>query len=77
MDHCRCGSGVHWCARADALFDVAGMHVLEVAREPDRLVITVETDADTAGCRGCGVIATGHGRRLHPLQTRRVSAFRS
>jgi len=66
VDHCRCGSGVHWCARADALFDVAGMHVLEVAREPDRLVITVETDADTAGCRGCGVLATGHGRRLHP-----------
>jgi len=65
VDHCRCGSGVHWCARADALFDVAGMHVLEVLREPDRFVITVETDADTAGCRRCGVIAVGHGRRLH------------
>jgi transposase len=56
---------VHWCARADALFDVAGMHVLEVTREPDRFVVTVETDADVAGCQRCGVIAIGHGRRLH------------
>lgn len=50
MDHCRCGSGVCWCARADALFDVPGMHVLEVQREPDRLVLTVESDAEVAGC---------------------------
>ena len=56
---------MHWCARADALFDVAGMHVLEVSREPDRLVITVETDADAAGCPRCGVVVVGHGRLVH------------
>jgi transposase len=56
---------VHWCARADALFDVSGMHVLDVVREPDRFVITAETDADVTGCPRCGVVATGHGRRLH------------
>jgi transposase len=65
VDHCRCGSGVHWCARADALFDVAGLHVLEVTRDPDRFVMTVETDADATGCGRCGVVAVGHGRRLH------------
>ena len=41
------------------------MHVLEVEREPDRFVITVETDADTTGCTSCGVVAVGHGRRVH------------
>jgi len=65
MDHCRCGPGVRWCARADALFDVTGMHVLTVVREPDRLVLTVETDDDLAGCPTCGVVAVGHGRRVH------------
>ncbi len=56
--------GVRWCARADALFDVPGMHVLEVHREPDRLVLTVESDADVGGCPSCGVVAVGHGRRV-------------
>ena len=66
MAHCTCGSGVRWCARADALFDVDGMHVLEVARdEHNRLLLTVETEQDRAGCPSCGVIATGHGRRAH------------
>lgn len=65
MDHCRCGPGVRWCARADELFDVAGMHVLEVVREPDRFVLTVESDQDLAGCPTCGVVAVGHGRRAH------------
>ncbi len=65
MDHCRCGPGVRWCARADALFDVAGMHVLHVVREPERLVLTVESEADVGGCPTCGVVAVGHGRREH------------
>ncbi len=38
MDHCRCGSSVRWCARADALFDVTGMHVLAAVHENDQLV---------------------------------------
>jgi transposase len=57
---------VRWCARADALFNASGMHVLEVARdEHDRLVVTAETGADVAGCPDCGVVAVGHGRRTH------------
>jgi transposase len=66
MDHCTCGSGVGWCARADALFNAAGMHVLDVhVDELDRLVVTVESDEDVGGCPSCGVVATGHGRRVH------------
>jgi transposase len=45
------------------LFDVPGMHVLEVERADDVLVLTVETDATLAGCPSCGVVAVGHGRR--------------
>ncbi|MBA3800102.1 MAG: transposase family protein [Geodermatophilaceae bacterium] len=56
---------MRWCARADALFGVAGMHVLDGVREPDRLVLTVESDRDIAGCPTCGVLAVGHGRREH------------
>ncbi len=46
------------------------MHVLDVVHDPTypgggRLVLTVETDADMAGCRVCGVIAASHGRREH------------
>jgi transposase len=31
------------------------------------LVLDVETDQTLAGCRSCGVVATGHGRRVHLL----------
>jgi transposase len=47
------------------MFDVAGMHVLGVTRDGARLVLTVETEQQIAGCPGCGVIAVGHGRRRH------------
>ena len=63
MDHDRCGSGARWCARADAMFNADGMHVIGVQRGHRKLVITVETDADATGCPRCGVVATGHGRR--------------
>jgi transposase len=66
MDHCTCGSRAPWCARADALFNASGMHVLEVDQsEPGRLVVTIESDADVGGCPTCGVVAVGHGRRDH------------
>jgi transposase len=65
VDDCTCDAGVRWCARADAMFDVAGMHVLGVTRDGARLVLTVETEQQIAGCPGCGVIAVGHGRRRH------------
>src|SRR5215212_1118615 len=68
MDHPMCGSGARWCARADAMFDVPRMHVLAVAvDEKDRLVVTVESDQVEHGCPGCGVLAVGHGRRVHLL----------
>src|SRR4051794_34455040 len=66
MEHCTCGSAVPWCARADALFNLPGVHVLDVARDQrDRLIVSVETDADVGGCPSCGVVAVGHGRRIH------------
>ena len=48
------------------MFNLPEMHVLEVAHdERDRLVVTVQTDADVGGCPSCGVVAVGHGRRIH------------
>ena len=41
------------------------MHVLGVVHDGARLVLTVETEQQIAGCPGCGVIAGGHGRRRH------------
>jgi transposase len=64
MDDCRCGSPARWCARADAMFNADGMHVLDVRRGHRKLVITVETEADQTGCTRCGVVAVGHGRRM-------------
>jgi transposase len=66
MEHCTCGSTAPWCARADALFNLPDVHVLDVTRDQrDRLMVTVETDADVGGCPSCGVVAVGHGRRIH------------
>lgn len=45
------------------MFNSGGMHVLDVRRGHRKLVIMVETDAERAGCRRCGVVATGQGRR--------------
>ena len=67
MTHSRCGSGARWCARADAIFDVSGLHVLDVGVEEDRLVLTVETGQLEAGCPVCGVLAISHGRRVRTL----------
>jgi transposase len=68
VTHCMCGPGVRWCARADAMFDVPGMHVLDVeVDDQQRLVLTVESDQLQHGCRGCGVLAVGHGRRCRVL----------
>lgn len=62
-----------YCARVDALFNMPGVHVVDVARrslgerERDRLVLTVETALGLVDCPGCGVLATGHGRRVRRL----------
>jgi hypothetical protein len=46
-----CGSGARWCARADAIFDVPDMVVLEVeVDELSRLVLTVESGQLEHGC---------------------------
>lgn len=68
MSHCRCGSAVACCPRADRLFGVQGLHVLDVTAGDDgRLVIDVESDATLTGCPDCGVVAVGHGRRVQVL----------
>ena len=64
MPHFMCGSGARWCARADAIFDVPGMHLLDVeVDDRARLVLTVESGQVEQGCPACGVLAVGHGRR--------------
>jgi hypothetical protein len=60
-----CGSGARWCARADAIFDVPDMHVLDVEiDDQQRLVLTIESGQVEAACPACGVLAVGHGRRV-------------
>jgi transposase len=49
------------------LFNIDGMHVLEVVHEPGRVVVTVETDQDVGGRPSCGTVAVGHGRRVHTV----------
>jgi transposase len=68
VPHSMCGSGARWCARADAIFDVPDMHVLDVEiDDQQRLVLTIESGQLEAACPACGVLAAGHGRRLRRL----------
>ena len=58
------------CAPACALFDLPDVHVLAVERGPRSFTVTAQTHPSPVGCPGCGVLATGHGRRvvlLHDL----------
>jgi len=47
-----------YCARVDALFNLPGIHVIDVGwrgeDDRDRLLLTVETGPAQAGCPGCG-----------------------
>ena len=62
-----------YCARVDTLFNLLGVHVLDVAwlegrgRLPAGLRLIVETGATEAGCPACGVIAEARGRRSRRL----------
>src|SRR5215210_5501069 len=48
------------------MFDVPGMHVVDVQiGDEQQLVLTVESDQLEHGCPSCGVLAIGHGRRVH------------
>ena len=77
MDHDRCGSGARWCARADAMFNSDGMHVLDVQQGHRKLVITVESEVRydrlsvVRGCAGRDMA----GDESRPL-TRRASGCR-
>ena len=74
MSDCRSGPGALWCARADALFNVPGLHVLEVDHDDGRVVVTVESDQTLTGCPVCGVVAVAHGRRGHRVHDAPVFA---
>jgi transposase len=47
---------------AEALLGLEGFRVLEVDETPSEVVVTVETTAQIAGCRDCGVQAEAHDR---------------
>src|SRR4051812_43640909 len=55
-----------YCDRCDLLVGLPGLRVVDVAAD-DRagggLRVTVESPPVEQGCRVCGVIAAGHGRR--------------
>src|SRR5215212_12260991 len=69
---CCAGPG-GYCARVDTLFNLPGVHVLQVAwreagkHEPAGLRLVVETAPAGIGCPGCGVLAEPRGRRLRRL----------
>ncbi len=68
MAYCTCALVTSWCPRADELFGVEGLHVLEVTTGEDGLlVLDVESDQTLTGCPQCGVVAVGHGRRVQVL----------
>jgi transposase len=58
---------------AEALLELDGFRVLEVAESTDELVITVETVAEFAGCADCGTRAEAHERR--PVEIRDLPGF--
>ena len=69
----RCVEPGGYCARVDTLFNLPGVHVLDVAwldrrrKLPPGLRLVVETSPAVTGCPACGVIAEGRGRRVRRL----------
>ena len=57
VPHSMCGSGVRWCARADAIFDVPDMHVLEVEVD-DQQTRRERLKGDPLGL-ACGLASCG------------------
>ena len=68
-----CLEPVGYCARVDTLFNLPGVHVLDVGWQEPRgrvlagLRLVVETGSAEAGCPRCGVIAEARGRRSRRL----------
>ena len=69
---CCAGPG-GYCARVDTLFNLPGVHVLDVAwreaagRRRAGLRLVVESHPGEAGCPDCGVVAEPRGRRVRLL----------
>ena len=59
---CVCPDALDRCDRCDVLLDFPRLHLVAVTQAPSGLVLEVESCDPVAGCPGCGVIATGHGR---------------
>uniref|UniRef100_UPI0018D53A09 transposase family protein n=1 Tax=Tessaracoccus timonensis TaxID=2161816 RepID=UPI0018D53A09 len=59
---CSCSDSLNRCCRCDFLLDFPNLHLTAVLKDPTGLVLEVESCDPVAGCPGCGVIATGHGR---------------
>ena len=55
---------LHVCSDSTAtLFGIAGLDVLEVVEDQAGVTVLVQTPEELTGCAGCGVVATGNGRR--------------
>lgn len=52
-----------YCDRCDVLVGLDGFHVLEVAEQPGRVQVVVESAPAPMGCLTCGVLVASHGRR--------------
>jgi hypothetical protein len=59
VDDCRCGSHASWCSRADVLFNTRWGARGRAASRDHKLVIAMETEAETTGCPRCSVVAVG------------------
>jgi hypothetical protein len=62
-----CAPAETYCDRCDLLVGLPGLHVIDVAEVGGGLAVTVESPPAEQGCRACGVIAEGHGRRTVTL----------
>ena len=58
-----CVDACNPCPRCDAFLGIDDVRVVAVERDDGRLRVTVETRPRLEGCRRCGVVAVGHGRR--------------
>ena len=64
---CVCSDALDRCDRCDLLLDFSGLHLVTVTKARAGLLLEVESCDPMAGCAGCGVINTGHGRIVTSL----------
>ena len=55
-----------YCDHCDLLVGLEGLHVVDVDKVHDVLVVTMESASTVVGCPSCGVVAESHGLRLTP-----------